>query len=314
MIIGHRSIHQFFEKALKTGHLSHAYGFIGPANVGKKTLANFVSAQILNTTAEKLANQPDYVYLERGEDEKTGKLKKVITIEQARNLKAKLQNSTWGNGKRVVVIDDAELLNEESGNALLKILEEPPQNTFFFLIIQNEAGLLTTIRSRLQLFYFSLVSAVDIKNSLAEMGVKPDEAELFARRAAGKPGKAINFLNEEEKAAYENLFGIFQQLTGSPFYKKIKLVEELYGEKEDGERGREAWQGILDQFMAWTRDWLLKKHGASGFATEPKIFSPVNFTDKELVQMIDSWSRVKKLLKENVHPRLAIEETLLKIK
>ncbi|MFA6105383.1 MAG: hypothetical protein WC725_02165 [Patescibacteria group bacterium] len=314
MIIGHEQILRFFENALKEGRLSHAYGFIGPAQVGKKALASVVAAKLLGTTVEKLSMQPDYIYLERGEDEKTGKLKKVITIEQSRDLKGRLQNSTWGGGKRVVIIDGAELFNDESGNALLKILEEPPQNTFFFLIIKNEANLLATIRSRLQLFYFSLVSTREIENGLRARGVKSEEAEIFSRRASGKPGKAINFLNEENKIAYENLFSIFQQLSGAPFYKKIKLVEELYGDKDDGERGREAWQGILDQWIGWSRDWLLKKHGATEYASEPGIFSPVSFTGTELVKIIDGWSRVKKLLKENAHPRLAIEEALLKIK
>jgi DNA polymerase-3 subunit delta' len=314
VIIGHQHILDYFRAALKKDALSHAYGFVGPISVGKKFIANQIAAEFLQVDVAKIYSHPDYIYLERGEDEKTGKLKKVITIEQARSLKARLQNSTWGGGKRVVVIDDAELLNEESGNALLKLLEEPPKNTIFFLIIQNEAVLLSTIKSRLQLFYFSLVQRKVIEKSLVAMGIGTDLAATVARRSLGRPGVAIRFLVEENLRSYENLFGIFSQLSGSPFYKKIKLIEELYGEKEDGERGREAWQETLDQWIVWFRDSILKKHGVAEYAAEPGIFSAVNYTDKELLKIIEAFTRVKKMLKENVHPRLAIEEALLKIK
>lgn len=314
MIIGHQHLYDFFRAALKKDALGHAFGLVGPTSLGKKLLANQVAADILTTDVSKLDLHPDYIYLERGVDEKTGKLKKVITIEQSRNLKSKLQSSTWGNGKRVVVIDDAELLNEESGNGLLKLLEEPPKNTVFFLIIQNESILLPTIKSRLQLLYFSLVPKKQIEKGLIARGVDPEKAKLLARRSQGRPGLAVKYSDKEEFEGYERLFGIFKGLSGEPFYKKIKSIEELYGDKEDGERGREAWQGILDQWVIWTRDSLLKKHGVVDYAAEPGIFSAVNYSNKELLNIIETFTRVKKMLKENVHPRLAIEDALLKIK
>ena len=313
MFIGNSQIYQFFETALKKDSLSHAYGFVGPEAVGKKALANEIAAKILKTSTAKLLNHPDYFLLNRIEDEKTGKLKKFITIEQARSLKGSLQNSVWGGGKRVVVIDDAELLNAESGNALLKILEEPPSNTIFFLIIKNESFLLSTIKSRVQMIYFSLVPKKIIEEEILKLGVDTEVAKTAARRSLGRPGRAINLMGEARES-YEGIYKIFSQLSGAPFYEKLKLIEGLYGDKEDGERGREAWQGILDLWSAWTRDSILKKHGSARFASEPGVFSAVNYSDQELINILDGFQRVKTLLRENVHPRLAVEELLLKIK
>jgi DNA polymerase-3 subunit delta' len=313
VLIGHAHISNFFERALKSGELSHAFGFVGPSSVGKKTFAKQVAANLLLTTPEKLESHPDFIFLERSEDEKTGKLKKDLSVLQSRELKSKLSNTSWAGGKRVVVIDEAELFSGGSGSALLKLLEEPPRNTHFFLLIQNETAVLSTILSRLQLFYFSLVPTKIIEDGLKARGVKDAEAELFARRSIGRPGIALSFLQNEEKERYENLFRIFQQMVGAPFYKKLQLIEELYGDKEDAERGRLAWQGVLNLWIAWFRDWLLKKHGAAQYVAERGLSAPVSFSDSDLIKIIDSLLRVKKLLRENIHPRLVIEEALLKI-
>ena len=138
MLIGHAKILEFFENALKSGSLSHAYCFVGQGQVGKRTLAKILAAKILKTDLSKLSCHPDFYYLERIEDEKTGKLKKEISIAQARYLKTHLIGKSWSGGYKVVIVDEAELLNEESSNALLKTLEEPKAKTIFFLLTENE--------------------------------------------------------------------------------------------------------------------------------------------------------------------------------
>lgn len=313
MIIGHRQILDFFTTAAGSGQLSHAYGFVGPRSVGKRAVALEISARLLKVSSEKLAVNPNFTLVQRGEDEKTGKLKKEISVAQARELKNTFQHTSWQEGNRVVLIDGAEYLNSESGNALLKLLEEPPKGTYFFLLIENENAVLPTVYSRLQSFYFSLVKTSEIAAALKGSGVPAEKAEAYARRSAGRPGRALAFLENENVETYDERLATFQKLVGAPFYKKIELIEKLYGAKEDGERGRAEWQEILDTWISWFRDWLLKKHGASQFAGEPGLTAGVNFSSGELVEIIDSFQRVKKLLRQNVHPRLAIESALLKI-
>lgn len=312
MIIGHQRIVKFFENAEKEGALSHAYGFIGPGSVGKRTVAKKLASTLLKTPEEKLFSHPDFIYMERGEDEKTGKLKKEITVNQAREIRSRLQTTSWQEGYRVVIINEAEKLNNESASALLKILEEPPKRSIFLLLVENEAALIPTIKSRIQTFYFSLVKPAEVAVGLREMGADPEKAELFARRCLGKPGLAINFLQEDFSDKYSELLKTFQEMVGAPFYRKLQLVENYFGDKEDGERGRQELQKILDNWIAWFRDSLLKKHGASEFSSEPLIFTKLHFSDSQLLEIIDSLINIKKLLSQNVHPRLAVETALIK--
>ena len=123
-IIGHSKIISFFETAIAKNKLAQSYCFAGRDQVGKKTIAHHLAAKILNIQENKLDTYPDFYYLSRQIDEKTGKLKKEISIAQARQIKDRLGSKAWFGGYQVIIIDEAELLNEESGNALLKLLEE----------------------------------------------------------------------------------------------------------------------------------------------------------------------------------------------
>ncbi len=123
--IGNKNIANFLQLSFENGTFSHAYCLIGASQIGKRTLANQLAAQILGVSVAGLATNPDYVYVERQEDEKTGKKKKEISADQIRQVREKFYNSSWLNGYKVIVLDEAELLNEESGNAFLKILKFP---------------------------------------------------------------------------------------------------------------------------------------------------------------------------------------------
>ena len=147
-MIGYGAQKKYFLEALHAGSLAHAYILVGPDGVGKRTLAMEVAAELMQVPVEKVTVNPNFLYVRRLEDEKTGKLKKELSVAQARELRARLAGSAWGSGYRVVVIDEVELLNAEAANALLKLLEEPPKDTVFFLLTNNDVQLLPTIISR----------------------------------------------------------------------------------------------------------------------------------------------------------------------
>ena len=123
-IIGHEKIISFFDKVIANGALAQSYCFVGAGGVGKKTVARYLATQILKVSDKQLNTHPDFYYLCRQIDEKTEKIKKDIGIAQARQIKEKLGRKSWFGGYQVIIIDEAELLNEESANALLKSLEE----------------------------------------------------------------------------------------------------------------------------------------------------------------------------------------------
>ena len=133
-IIGHEKIIAFFDKLVTNGALSQSYCFVGSDGMGKKTVARYLATQLLKIQDKQLDTHPDFYYICRQIDEKTEKIKKDIGIAQIRQIKEKLGRKSWFGGYQIIVIDEAELLNEESGNALLKSLEEAGAQRVFFLL------------------------------------------------------------------------------------------------------------------------------------------------------------------------------------
>lgn len=300
MIIGHDKITGFFEEAIKGGRLSHAHCFVGPDGVGKRKMAINLAAKLLETNEEKLANHPDFYYLERGEDEKTGKLKKDISIEQTRALRDRLGNRSWQGGNQVVIVDEAELLGA-SANSILKILEEPPAKTFLFLLTNDEAELLPTIRSRCQLVFFHLTGEEEIKGGLKKMGYADLDLERITAAAWGRPGRALEFAADAEglQKYYDELDRL-KKIIGLPFYEKLKATEELFGDKTDPQRDRKRLRGILDIWLVEWEKRLKEKDSANSAVAKKKI-----------VGVIDGILEAKKMMGENIHPRLLVEEVLL---
>ncbi len=208
-IAGHGKIIDFFAKVIKNGRLSHAYCFVGPSEVGKKTVAEALSAEILQTGREKLAMHPDFFLVQQEFDEKADKTKKDISVKQIRDLRVQLSRGAFYNGYKVAIIDEAEKLNSEAANALLKTLEEPAGKTVLFLITKDEDRLPATIVSRCQLIHFLPVE----------------------ERAVSE------WLKKEQER--------FDSLAGKSFFEKSALTEELLGDKKDHIATREKLQSIL---------------------------------------------------------------------
>ncbi len=305
-IIGHEKIISFFEKIIDKNALSQSYCFVGSNGVGKKTVARNLAAKILKVGDLQLDAHPDFYYICRQIDEKTGKIKKDISIAQARQIKNKLGNKSWFGGYQVIVMDEAELLNEESANALLKNLEEAGKQRVFFLLTTDDNDLLPTIRSRCQMFYFSLVDLKIIKDGLVSLGYADEPAFEAAKLSWGRPGRAI-MLATDDKTRNDFNYEVerWQQIEGSPFYKKIKAVEDLFNEKTDNIRTSEKLANALD---VWTVLWRRK--------ILDKIENGAQKNGLSLVDMagvLDSFKQGRVLLEQNINPRLLVEQILLKI-
>ncbi len=311
-IIGHSKIISFFETAIAKNKLAQSYCFAGRDQVGKKTIAHHLAAKILNIQENKLDTYPDFYYLSRQIDEKTGKLKKEISIAQARQIKDRLGSKAWFGGYQVIIIDEAELLNEESGNALLKLLEEAGDKRIFFLLTADDSRLLSTIRSRCQMIFFSLVSKKEIVDGLVRLGYDRMLAEEAARLSWGKPGRAIEICqNEELKNNFNQEIDRWRTIVSSPFYKKMKAMEDLLGEasKTETVRTSEQLQTTLETWSVIWRNNLLD-------ATYKKENNLVNKSGLSLIQMaslIDNFKKSQLLLSQNVNPKLIIEQLFLSL-
>ncbi len=294
--IGQPHITSFFDLAVKHAKLGQAYCFVGASQIGKRTFANILAAQLLNTEVEKLKFNPDYYYVERLVDEKTEKKKKEISVEQSRELREKFYNRSWLNGYKIAIIDEAELLNEESGNALLKIIEEPPSKSIIFLLTENDSLLLPTIRSRCQVFQFSPVSDKEIEKLILDSSDIKDTKEIV-ELSWGRPGRAIELSKDFE--LYADCLkekNRWEKIISSPIYERWKEMEDILGEKGGLIKTKEKLDPILD---FWTMLW------------REKMLSE-QITDDRYRIIIDDIKNIKNLLSANINPRLAVEQFLTK--
>lgn len=160
-----KNIQIFFQEVFANNALTHAYLFVGSTHEEKKHLIDWLLTVIPHE--EHIAIVPRVS--EKG-------TRSVIGVSETRDALKALQMSTFGGGRRIISIDQCELLNKEAGNTLLKQLEEPPDRTLFLLSARNHTALLPTIVSRCQLI------RVGMPKSLA---LDPQKKLLFEQLYTG---------------------------------------------------------------------------------------------------------------------------------
>ncbi len=273
---GHDNVVSFLQSSAASGKISHAYLFVGPAGLGKYTVAQKFVGSILcqgQNSARPCGDcfcchqlergvHPDVYEVFRQTDEKTGKLKKNISIDQVRDLKNRLQQGSMLNSYKVAIIDGAQALTAAAANGLLKLLEEPTPKTVIILIADSVANLPPTIASRCQQLNFFPVDTRRIEDFLRE---KTDSAvaQKIARLSYGRPGVAMSFLeNKSLLTDYDDNIKKFFTLLGADLSGRFKLVDKLVGfaagdETQNAERVKKLladWQLLIRDFLLISSD------------------------------------------------------------
>jgi DNA polymerase-3 subunit delta' len=194
--VGHREVVDKLATFLEAGRLPHAVLFSGPEGVGKFLAARWLAAGFLCpdggcgtcTTCSRILKElhPDLhvVKAEAGRG--------MITIGQIRDLTALVGTKPFEGSGKAAIIDDADRMNEESQNAFLKTLEEPPPRTVIVLVSSACDRLLPTIRSRCQRFGFSLLGEEDL--SLLLERNRQEQGDFPMKLAEGSPGRLLRLL------------------------------------------------------------------------------------------------------------------------
>lgn len=299
-IIGHSKQLSYFETLQKNKSMHHAYLFVGPEHVGKTTLAKQIIANIFEIALEKLAIHPDFLELERVDED--GKLKRDITVEHIQFVLSKAARSPIAGKYNIVLIPDAEKMNAYAANSLLKTLEEPTTPTLFFLLTNNEEKIVSTIRSRVQTIQLLSVPKEKLLTEL--QGLFPQEKNLseIVESSRGLPGLALTWIENPEtfeiyKKEVERFFSLFHKA----FFEKLAIVEPLFGDKKAHIEGREELKDILQIWEA-SLDTLLRSEQSF-----PQCSSGT------LVALYDIIEETIARLGQNIHPRLVMENLLLSI-
>jgi DNA polymerase-3 subunit delta' len=225
--------------AALAGNPSHAYLFRGPRGSGKRAAARAFAAEVLAAAAADPDDarrralldpspHPDLVWLAP-----TGAQHMVEEVRE-RVIRAAAYRPFEG-GKRVFVVEAAEAMRDESQNALLKTLEEPPEFVHLILLSSDNEGLLETVASRCQTIEFAPLPAEVLERELAAEGVSPDEATAAARLAAGDLERARLLLSEPGR-----------RLRGD--------AESCVAAALEGQCASAPWKGLLDRAKAAGED------------------------------------------------------------
>lgn len=229
---GHEDVKNLLNKQFVSGRFSHAYLFVGPLGLGKKSLALEFAKKILNV--ENLNNHPDFVLLDQ-----TGEIK----IEQVKEFMERLPLQPFVAEKKVAIINHAQNLNTQAGNALLKTLEEPSLSTIIILIAEGKSGL-PTIVSRCQVLNFNPLSHKRL-NEFAEFSniqAGPEEMAL----SFGSPGRLMALARDKELLNREkSLVSALKKISNAATAERFLAVSE-FGNKESLEL-----ESIFSTWLMW---------------------------------------------------------------
>ena len=218
-IIGNEKNKNILKKSIEQNQISHSYIFSGIEGIGKKEIAKQFAKEIL---CSNIINNPDFFLIEP-ED---GKIK----IDTIRELQKKIAEKPINLGKKVYIINDAELMTKEAQNALLKTLEEPPEYAVLILITSNENNLLSTIKSRCTRMSFSPLDNKEVEKYI-KSNYDINLSERILELSQGSIGRAIKLSENQE--LYNNVEKILVKMQEKDLIDIIKLSEEIYKSKDE---------------------------------------------------------------------------------
>jgi len=233
---GHDTQQEMFRRAIQRRRMAQSYLFVGPDGVGKQLFARNLAQSLLccELGGDPLeaccectgcrpflsSNHPDFLFIGRAEG------KREISIDQVAGPKERrgqeglchdLSVRPLDGSRKVAIINDADTMTDESANAFLKMLEEPPDRAVLFLIASNLDAVMPTIRSRCQLVRFSPLPRQDVEALLLEQGLVPsaEEASFAGALCDGSLTIARQLLRPELRGLRSTLYSALSQTSFS---------------------------------------------------------------------------------------------------
>ncbi len=241
-IIGHKRQRAYFDRIRKSTYGGHMFILAGPSSIGKKCIAQAFAVALTQGDKEikweipkNLSHYGDILQLRPQIKKSKGITRtQAITVESVRRLRSAL-HKTHVTAARVLIIDEAQEMTIAAQNALLKIIEEPPEKTFIICITQDVERLLLTIRSRASIVTFGLVHLNDMKKTF------PEHLDL-AEKSAGKPGYLLQMKSDEafheEVVTAQELLGDIKKMT---LAQRMQLADEKSQNSEQTIRMLQLW-------------------------------------------------------------------------
>ncbi len=321
-VIGHEHLIEHLQSAIAMKKISHAYIFDGEKGAGKKFLADIFAAALQceagglepcgTCTSCKQAegqNHPDIIRI-------THEKPNTISVDDIRQqLCADIMIKPYKGPYKIYIVDEAEKLNVQAQNALLKTIEEPPAYAVILLLTTNAEGFLPTILSRCVTLHLKPAKDSLVRKYLMEQVKIPDyQADICVAFAQGNIGKARRLALSEEfgqmKEHAIHLVKYIQEMEISELIFSMHKITEFKADISD----------YLDLLMVWYRDVLLYKAtwNASSIVFSDEILTIQKMASKSSYEGIENilkaLDKAKIRLAANVNFDLTMELLLLTMK
>ena len=262
LCIGHDAIEQQLLDIYNKNKIPHSIVLTGAKGIGKATLAYRLARFMLNDDqgsdalfggddfkAESLVisedsiafqkvasgSHPDLRVIERSFDETKGAYKGALLVDNIREILKFTQSTASMGGWRICIIDDADTMNVQAQNALLKILEEPPHKTLIILVAHRMGRFLPTIRSRLRVFQLSALNINDFNELIAKYDVNTRHKNIVYALSRGSIGAASEIIESDTLDVIDKFFACLKQAQGK-IYDPVMVYafsDQLNGKGKD---------------------------------------------------------------------------------
>ena len=339
-VVGQEHITETLKKQVETGRLSHAYLFIGTRGTGKTTCAKIL-AKAVNCEHPVNGNPCNQCAACRGIDD--GSVLDVVELDAASNngvdnvraLRDEAVFSPASVRKRVYIVDEVHMLSNSAFNALLKILEEPPEHLMFILATTELHKVPATILSRCQRHSFKRIPVDTITarlNYVAQqehLDLQPDAAALLARMADGGMRDALTLLDQCCGNECISTDAVISAIGLAGNLRTAQLLRSVAAGDTAGtlEQFRELWQdgkdpsALLDELSMLQRDLLMQAVAPRGGrellsgAYDPVTLDELSgaFSSAQLLANLQSIQQTLGAMASQPNPRIAAELCLIRL-
>ncbi len=339
-VVGQEHITETLKKQVETGRLSHAYLFIGTRGTGKTTCAKIL-AKAVNCEHPVNGNPCNRCAACRGIDD--GSILDVVELDAASNngvdnvraLRDEAVFSPASVRKRVYIVDEVHMLSNSAFNALLKILEEPPEHLMFILATTELHKVPATILSRCQRHSFKRIPVDTITarlNYVAQqehLDLQPDAAALLARMADGGMRDALTLLDQCCGNECISTDAVISAIGLAGNLRTAQLLRSVAAGDTAGalEQFRELWQdgkdpsALLDELSILQRDLLMQAVAPRGGrellsgAYDPVTLEELSgaFSSAQLLANLQSIQQTLGAMASQPNPRIAAELCLIRL-
>ena len=321
-ILGHEQIIAHLQNAIEEDKVSHAYIFNGPEASGKMMLAEAFAMALqcegegkrpcLECRSCRQAadhNQPDIIYVSH---EKPN----TIGVDDIRTqINNDIDIKPYSSRYKVYIVDEAQKMNQQAQNALLKTIEEPPAYAIILLLTTNADSFLQTILSRCITLNLKAVKEDKIKEYLMKHYQIPDyQADICAAFSQGNVGKAIQLASSEEFGELKaSVLQLMKRLEDIDLYEMTGAVKQIAEYKL-------SVNDYFDLMMIWFRDVLYLKatNDVDGLIFKDEVYDIKKQAAKRSYQgietILEALEKAKIRLNANVNFDLVIELLLFTIK